>query len=81
MPLVNEATGNKEGATRDNIPGLGNVSRTACWEQLECRNGGPCICEMQVGDNQTRQARLPQRGLFDGGLRCWGSPSWLSLLP
>ena len=31
VPLVNEATGNKEGATRDNIPGLGDVSRTAWW--------------------------------------------------
>eukprot|EP00891_Asterochloris_glomerata_P005372 jgi/Astpho2/5372/fgenesh1_pg.00075_%23_44_t len=25
VPLVNEATGNKEGATRDNIPGLGDI--------------------------------------------------------
>lgn len=30
VPLVNEATGNKEGATRDNIPGLGDVSRHVC---------------------------------------------------
>ena len=36
VPLVNEATGNKEGATRDNIPGLGDVSRNACWDRLEC---------------------------------------------
>ena len=27
---------------------------------------------------QSRQAKLLQRGPFEGRVRCWGSPSWLS---